>query len=364
LLLVFSEMLSVPPKREGHELSRRASIYTAISLIAAIAAFTIPYHLLTRRVDRQLATGTFQHGFTYYGAPEAISVGDAFSLAELATTLQHAGIPFHSTDRSIVIHSQEPVEIGVANGAVASVSNLRSHMRFLQYELPPQMINNIDEGRSRRVMVQYADLPPVLVEAVVSAEDKRFFAHSGLDTLRIAKALYVDVRERRKEQGASTISMQLARNLWLEREKKWRRKVAETLITLHLERKLTKKQIFEDYANSVYLGGDASFSICGFGEAARAYFNKDVRNLTLTESATLAGIIQRPSYFNPLHYPERALDRRNVVLTMMQENNFISGAQYLQAINAPLGVHPGASAAAAGQYFLDLAGTEAMHDLD
>ena len=116
--------------------------------------------------------------------------------------------------------------------------------------------------------------------------------------------MYVDLRERRKEQGASTITMQLARNLCLRRDKSWKRKIEEAMITIHLEHKLSKDQIFERYCNLVYLGGDGAFGINGVGEAARAYFNKDVRTLDLPESATIAGLIQRPVYLNPFRYPE------------------------------------------------------------
>lgn len=204
----------------------------------------------------------------------------------------------------------------------------------------------------------------MLVHAIVSAEDKRFFEHSGLDPLRIAKALYVDLREHRKQQGASTISMQLARNLWLERDKRWRRKSTEALIAVHLERKLTKQQIFEYYCNSVYLGNQGAFSIDGFGEAARAYFSKDLRDLSLSEAATLAGLIQRPSYLNPFHHPARTLERRNVVLSLMRANGYISQSQLQEAVAAPLGLRPGMQQLSEAQYFLDLAGSQVSRNID
>ena len=166
-----------------------------------------------------------------------------------------------------------------------------------------------------------------MVHAILSAEDKRFFQHSGIDTLRLAKAIYVDLRERRKEQGASTLTMQLARNLCLRRDKSWKRKIEEALITIHLEHELSKDQIFERYCNIVYLGGDGAFGINGVGEAARAYFNKDVRALDLAESATIAGLIQRPVHLNPFRYPNRAVERRNFVLKRMRENKYISQEQ-------------------------------------
>jgi penicillin-binding protein 1B len=347
------------------QLSKCASTVTTLCLIAALAAFTVPYRHLAKRVDDRLAAGPLHRAMSYYGAPETLSVGDTMAPAEVASLLKQAGIPVSATDSSVFVQSHEPVEIQFGKGQVTAITNLTSKTSFVQYQMPPRVITNIsDEGRAKRVMIRYSDLPPVLVQAIVSAEDKRFFQHSGLDTLRIAKAFYVDVRQHRKEQGASTITMQLARSLCLDRDKLWGRKVAETFITLHLERKLNKEQILEDYSNLVYLGGQGSFGINGFGEAARAYFSKDIHALTLTEAATLAGLIQRPSSFNPFSHPERALDRRNIVLTLMRENKAITTAQYDEAVQAPLGLHPSATAMSEGQYFLDLAGNEAMHELD
>ena len=176
--------------------------------------------------------------------------------------------------------------------------------------------------------MKFADIPQVLIDAVTSAEDKRFFQHQGFDPLRIVKAAYVDLKEGRKEQGASTLSQQLARKLWLEPEKRWTRKMAELLITLRLEQTLSKQQIFEDYANQIYLGRRGSFSINGFGEAAEAYFGKDIRQLTLPEAATLAGMIQRPGYYNPYRNPDRVLERRNLVLSLMRQNDDITDREY------------------------------------
>lgn len=325
----------------------------AAVLVAATIAVAIPYHRLSKRVDRQLAAGTFQHAFTYFAAPEIVTVGDPVPAAEIAALKNSAA------------HSNPPVEIQVANGAISEIVDLDNRRRVLQAELSPQPIVNLsEEGRIRRLMVKYADIPPVLVHAIVSAEDKRFFEHSGLDLLRIAKAGYVDLRERRKEQGASTISMQLARNIWLDRDKSWKRKVTEALITLHLEQKLTKRQIFEDYCNLVYLGNEGTFSVNGFGEASKVYFNKDLNKLTLTEAATLAGLIQRPSYLNPFHHPDRALERRNVVLSLMYGNKYLTKAQYAEAVAAPLGLHSGTKESSEAAYFLDIAGNEAAKDLE
>ena len=187
-------------------------------------------------------------------------------------------------------------------------------------------------------MVTFPELPLVLVNAVVSVEDRRFFHHRGLDLPRIAKAAYIDVREHRKEQGASTLTMQLVRGLWLQPEKRWNRKIAEAMMTVHLERTWSKEEIFTAYANLVFLGRQAAYNIHGFAAASQLFFDKELRNLSLPEAALLAGMVQRPSYFNPYRNPEHAKERRDVVLGLMRDNKYITMAEYAEATNAPLKV--------------------------
>ncbi len=347
------------------DIPRWVVLASCISLLAAITAFAIPYYVLSKRVDRQLASGTFQHTFNYYSARQILSLGDPMPAAELAGALKRSGYSVIETGRSITLHSNAPVEIQFANGNISSIVDLDNLRQLGQTELPAELITNMsDEGRVKSVMIRFHDIPPTLIHAVVSVEDKHFFQHSGFDGPRMAKALYVDMKDHRKEQGASTISMQLARNLWLNRDKSWKRKVAEMLITMHLERRLSKQQIFEDYCNMVYLGNQGTFSIHGFAQAARAYFNKDLSQLNLPEAATLAGLIQRPSYFNPFAYPDRALDRRNLVLALMRNNKYITPEQFKEAVRAPLNLGRGTSQLAESQYFLDIASNQASQGLE
>jgi penicillin-binding protein 1B len=219
-----------------------------------------------------------------------------------------------------------------------------------------QYITNLShENREKRRLVHFDELPTTLVQAVLSAEDKRFFSHHGLDFPRIAKAAYLNTLAGRKEQGASTITMQLARSLWLERNKTWGRKWAEVLMTIRLERKLSKVEIFELYANQVDLSHYGTFNIHGFGEAAWLFFGKEIEDLTLPESATLAGLIQRPSYFSPSRYPERSLLRRNSVLQLMRRNDYLNDAQLKAALQAPLKTVPLPDVDdSQAPYFLDL----------
>ncbi|HLG95000.1 MAG TPA: PBP1A family penicillin-binding protein [Bryobacteraceae bacterium] len=343
---------------------RWTAIYVTVLLIGVVGAFSIPYYRLSKRIDNQLASGIWRDTYSFYSSPELLSVGDSMTPAVMDAALKRAGLSASWSATTATIESDPPVSVQLAGDRIASITDLNTRRRLTQYRLPPQLVTNtLNDGRAKLTIVHYADLPPVLIHAIISAEDKHFFDHSGFDGLRIVKAFYVDAKDHRKEQGASTITMQLVRNLWLERDKRWKRKINESLATLHLERKLTKQQILEDYCNTVYLGSQGTFGFHGFAEAARAYFNKDIHDLNLPEAATLAGMVQRPSYFDPFRYPQRVTDRRNVVLGLMHENRFVTAAEFEDAIASPLGIHPGNADASQAQYFFDAAGEEASKGL-
>src|SRR5260370_12019083 len=228
--------------------------------------------------------------------------------------------------------------IKFAGGKVAQIISLADNTERTAYSLEPELMSNLfDKNREKRRMVRYADITPQLLHAVISAEDKRFLQPSGLDLIRIIKSAYVDLRERQNAQGASTLSMQVAGMLFLDRsERTWGRKIPEVLITMHLENKLSKEKIFEYYANQVPLGRRGSFGIRGFSQACHVYFGKSLKKLTLPEAALLAGLIQHPSMINPVRWPERAKQRRNVVLKLMLDNNYITQQEYNDAVAAPL----------------------------
>lgn len=228
---------------------------------------------------------------------------------------------------------------------------------------PMEVVTNISErNREKRKIVRFTEIPKVLVNAVISVEDKRFFRHEGFDPLRMMKAAYVDFRDGRKDQGASTLSMQLARSLLLKPQKNWRRKVTEIAMAVRLEQKLTKEKIFEYYCNEVYLGRRGAFNLRGFGAAASAYFDKDVSALTLPEAATLAGLVQRPSYYNPSRNRDRLIERRNVVLSLMRQNGYIDAGEYRRAAAAPLVIAAAGSQVSSAPYFIDLAVDELQKD--
>ena len=187
----------------------------------------------------------------------------------------------------------------------------------------------------RREVVGYNDFAPVLRQAVISIEDKDFESHWGINTLRIGGALWHDLRSHGRAQGASTLTMQLARNLFLSADRTASRKLQEAYLAIQIERTFTKQQIFTLYGNQIYLGS----GMYGFEAASQFYFSKHAKDLTLTEAALLAGLPKGPSAYSPLINPDKALRRRNLVLSEMEQDKAISHEQAEQARNAPLGLH-------------------------
>ncbi len=184
----------------------------------------------------------------------------------------------------------------------------------------------------RRVVASYDDFPWVLRQAVISIEDKEFEKHWGVDLWRILGAAYRDLVSGSRSQGASTLTMQLSRNLFLSPERTFRRKIEEAILAIQIERRFTKPQIFTMYANQIFLG----HGVYGFEAGSEFYFGKPARNLTLEEAALLAGLPKAPSYYSPINSPERALRRRNLVINAMLEDGKITAADATRAKNAPL----------------------------
>jgi penicillin-binding protein 1B len=350
----------------------RFVFYGALGLLAILIGWVcFSYVKYSRIADEKLTQGPFPNSSVLFAAPQTIGIGDAATKVDITNRLKESGYTedakenplgwYHIRPDAIEIfpgnQSKTDAEPGVLrfqNGKITSIVALSDNSERTEYSLEPALLSTMfDKNREKRRLVKFEDIPPVLVNAVVSIEDKRFFQHSGFDPIRIVKAVFVDIRDRRRGQGASTLTQQLSKMLWLDPRKTWVRKFDELLITIHLEQKLTKQKIFEYYANQVPLGRRGSFGIRGFGEASQAFFGKDMRQLTLPEAATLAGLIQEPSARNPFRWPERAKARRNIVLKLMFDNGYISESQYTQALNAPMNITRTGIESTDAPYFVD-----------
>ncbi len=345
-----------------------------LAVVVTLGSITLSYYYFhfARLIEEKLAAGPIGNTAMLFAAPNRIAKGDEATIEEIVEELQRAGYTeargnrigwYHVRPDAVEIfpgrESFAPGEDAVIlfdGGRVSTIISLRDNTERTIYYLEPELVTNLfDRNREKRRLVRFGDLPKVLVNAILAAEDKRFFQHAGFDPIRVVKAAWVTWFRGDRVEGASTLTMQLAGDLWLDRRQRtYRRKAAEVLITLHLERKLSKEQIFEYYANQIYLGHIGSFAVHGFGQGAQAYFGKDVRQLTLPEAALLAGLPRGPGLYNPFRNPERALNRRNWVLSQMLEQEMITEREYGVAVASPLGVVQGASDAGDAPYFVDL----------
>ena len=343
----------------------------SLVIIAGFGAFAYFYSHYARLFDEKLKAGLFANSAKIFAAPESVSVGDAGSPSDIAAELRRSGytesrgnpIGYYEIQPNAIeifpgpdsYFEQEAGVIRFSGGKISAIVSLRDNTPRPQYQLEPQLITNLSgPSREKRRFVKFRDIPRVLVEAVTSAEDKRFFQHSGFDPMRIIKAAYTDVREHRRGQGASTLTMQLARMFWLDQGKRMGRKLAEMMLTLQLEQRFSKEQIFEDYANEVDLGYRGTFNIRGFGQASEVYLGKDLSQITLPEAAELAGMIQRPGIFDPYRHPDKCKERRDLVLRLMRENGFINDREYAVAAETPVPVPKGSLQSLEAPYFVDM----------
>ncbi|MBM95915.1 MAG: penicillin-binding protein 1B [Oceanospirillaceae bacterium] len=231
------------------------------------------------------------------------------------------------------------IELSIADQRVRQLRVNGSNQPLARLE--PQYIGGIFPSHNEdRELVRLKEVPPALVGALVATEDQSFFEHWGISVKCIARAMLANIQAGGVVQGGSTLTQQLVKNFFLTTERTLTRKAKEALMALLLELHYSKEEILETYLNEVYLGQAGRRAIHGFGLASRFYFGKPVNELTLAESATLVGLVKGASYYNPKKHPERALERRNLVLELMQEQGVISQQQKLTAINTPLNTRP------------------------
>jgi penicillin-binding protein 1B len=347
-----------------------------IAGILFMATFAFLYVKYEGIVDRRMSGQIFSNAAKIYARPQIVQVGDRLTATDVVGYLRRAGYSdkgkeaesavgqFHTGSSSIEIipgeesfHASESATIRFDGGKVSSISvGNRGSSGASAYELEPQMITSLfgSQDRSKRQLVTFDEIPKDLVNATIAIEDRRFFQHSGVNYYRLMEAAASDIFHGHRGQGGSTLTMQLSRGFFLTPEKTIKRKLTEMLIAMELEQKFSKQRIFEMYANQVPMGQRGSFSINGFGEASRAYFNKDIKDLTLPECALLAGIIQRPSYLSPYRHPDRALERRNLVLDSMVETGSITRDQAERAKATPLKLATPNVEASDAPYFVDL----------
>lgn len=361
-----------PPSR----LRRIRNLLTSPWLLTSVAVFLLIGFLtctyfwfeFSDRIDRRLLSGeVYTPSAGIYSAPKTLKTGEAITLQGMIDHLKAAGY-IEKNNRADLSRSRysidggalivEPGITGTIDGkqvfpllrigfskdgkSVALITDLKSNQNLDEAQIEPKMLSTIAaEGDGRRKTVTFIDIPPHLVDAITVTEDRAFFEHYGVNFRGIARAIWrrydtEDDNTPLANQGGSSITQQLVKNLLLTNDPTLERKATEAFMSVILETRLSKEEIFTLYANQIYLGQQSGVSIYGVGEASNAYFGKDVTQLTLPEAAFIAGILRSPNRYNPYKNTARVEERRNQVLTSMLEAGKISEPQYLQARNVKL----------------------------
>jgi penicillin-binding protein 1B len=350
---------------------RRPYFIIPVLLCAVLAVTVLSYYwiVFSARIDNLLKGEVYTRSAGIYAAPKQIRAGQNISQDELLAYLKRAGYVERGQQgdsaRGRYVIDGTTVEIAPGQDSVldtapfqslrvqfarggksiAAISDKDHNSHLDKAQLEPELISSVTgHERAKRRVIGYNDLPPDLVKAITVTEDRSFFEHHGVNIRGIIRALLrrydSDPNSPIARQGGSSITQQLVKNLLLSPERTLKRKLAEAYMSVILETRLSKEEIFALYSNQVYLGQQSGFSINGFGEAASAYFNKDVTNLTLPESAFLAGLIRSPNRYNPYHDIDTATARRNQVLESMTETSAITPEQAKEAEGVQLKLAP------------------------
>jgi penicillin-binding protein 1B len=361
-----------------------AAVICGIGLLAGVVVFSFYWIKYGQIVNNRLKEPLFVHTAQIYAAPPEVRPGQTVTAKWVVNELQQAGYtaqgqtPVSSMGTYVAgpetvtvspgpdsYHAEDPATISFANGTVNQIVD-RNGQQLSAYELEPLLVTGLsDQSRTKRRLVSYSELPTYMVPAVTSIEDRRFFRHGALDFDGILRSILNDLKPGHHYlEGASTIDMQLAKMFFLTPQRTFKRKFLQVIVAMQMEHRFSKQQIFQMYANEVPMGEVGSYAIDGFGEAAQAYFGKDVGQLNLQECALLAGMIQSPSWLNPFRHPHRALVRRNMVLDAMVEAGAITRQQAEQAKATPVAVVPGAFDSGEAPWFTELVRQQLQQRLD
>ncbi len=360
-------------------------IILAPLLIAGLILIGFLFYYYSRYsaiIDAGLRGDIFVRSSGIYAAPLTLRSGGATRINDLVEHLRKAGYqqggPVQNDKRGYYSVRNNVAEIypgsdtkidgekafsnlrvvfGRTGEGVQEIVDLDNRQRLTSAQVEPELISSVvNQEREKRKIIEYKDLPQTLIDAITATEDRQFFEHSGINWRGVMRAFFRDYQAGELREGGSSITQQLVKNLYLKPDKTPKRKLSEAYMSIILEQRLSKEQIMEMYCNQIYLGQRGGFSINGFGEAARAYFGKDVSHLSVQEAALLAGIIKSPNYYSPFSHEDRARERRNMVLEAMVESDKITRDQANAAKKTPLGVVAGKSSAVDASdapYFVD-----------
>lgn len=336
------EITSVSERRRASQpIVRPLAVLLLFTLALGADELLRSYKHHSRLIDARLASGYLTSRPGLYAAPRALRAGQGFTQAALVKALRRTGYveteasavwsgSFKQSSDIVEIRPRRVdktsgpriVQVAFSSDRIAGLTG--DNFPLESFTLEPEVLSNDLSSKSgARKTLSYVDIPPVLVHAILAIEDRRYFEHSGLDLFAVARALFRNAGDERVGQGGSTISQQLVKNTYLTPERTFRRKYAEAMLALALERRLSKQDIFALYCNEVYLGQRGAVVARGVEQAAEIYFGKELKDLSLNEAATIAGMIQGPSRYSPERNQEATRARRDLVLTAMVRNGWI-----------------------------------------
>ncbi|HET9533517.1 MAG TPA: PBP1A family penicillin-binding protein, partial [Blastocatellia bacterium] len=335
-------------KTTGFLLHPISLLLIGLILITTFAVLFNYYLALSKEIDTRLRNEQFIDGsMGLYASPIQVKRGDRFELEEISSHLLAAGYQpaaastGSASDRSFLIEGNsiniwpesEAAEPGTlpiklvldGKGRIKSIHDLRTRVELETASIEGGLLASVRGGdRRKKTVVSFSDIPLNLKNALLAVEDRRFFSHNGIDWRGILRALYKDVNEGEIVQGGSTLTQQLVKNSFLTADRTFSRKLKEAAMAIILESRLSKEEIFTHYCNDVYLGQAGGFAIHGFAEASQSYFNKPISDLTLSESAYLAGLVHAPNRYSLGQDTQLAVERRNLVLNAMVETEAIT----------------------------------------
>jgi penicillin-binding protein 1B len=322
------------------------------SVPARVFSSTVPLYR-----DQALSLGQLRHMLEerrYKEASKEPLVAGEFKSSGNTLTVYFRDFQFPG-----VFSPSQLIEFDFEQNRIAAIRSPKEEISFLELE-PMEIARLYGSERESRMLINIQQVPRHLIDAVVSIEDHRFYEHSGVDLFGILRAMIADFRAGRVVQGGSTITQQLVKNYFLESERSFRRKFLEFSMSLILEVLYKKDEIMEMYLNEIYMGQRGGVAIHGIGEASAYYLGRNVEDLTLSEAATLAGMIRGPNLYSPIVNRQAALERRNLVLKRMLVLRKISPPEYDSALLEVLRVAPMSTSTRIAPYFVDYVRTQAQ----
>jgi penicillin-binding protein 1B len=361
---------------------------TLFKVAAILLCFLLGYMLwLDYRIHREFEGSKWTVPARVYSKPHDIFVGLNLSGAEFEQILQHNNYEESTSltgpgiytrySNQITVYSRQfdywdgtdqarQYRITFQNGAISRIQEINTSDDVALFRIEPILIGKIyPDHNEDRVLVSLEDVPDVLLNALISVEDRSFYNHYGIDLKGILRAFWVNLSQLELAQGGSTLTQQLVKNFFLTDKRTISRKLNEMIMALLIEWRYEKEQILSAYLNEIHLGQYGSRAIHGFGTASEFYFNKPPQELSIDQLALLVGLVKGASYYNPRRSPQRALERRNLVLKQMLEQQILNETQYSALSVRPLGVSDTAvNSELRFHAFLDLAKRQLLSDYE